>query len=43
MYVAKAAGKGRSAVYEPGMRIGTVERQDHAPEGLVLKVRREIA
>ena len=43
MYVAKAAGKGRSAVYEPGMRIGTVERQAHAPEGLVLKVRREIA
>jgi diguanylate cyclase (GGDEF)-like protein len=43
MYVAKAAGKGRSAVYEPGMRIGSVERQAHAPEGLVLKVRREIA
>jgi diguanylate cyclase (GGDEF)-like protein len=43
MYVAKAAGKGRSAIYEPGMRIGTVERQAHAPEGLVLKVRREIA
>ena len=43
MYVAKAAGKGRSTVYEPGMRIGTVERQRHAPEGLVLKVRREIA
>ena len=43
MYVAKAAGKGRSAVYEPGMRVGTVERQGHAPEGLVLKVRREIA
>jgi diguanylate cyclase (GGDEF)-like protein len=43
MYVAKAAGKDRSAVYEPGMRIGTVERQAHAPEGLVLKVRRESA
>jgi diguanylate cyclase (GGDEF)-like protein len=43
MYVAKAAGKGRSAVYEPGMRIGSVERQAHAPEGLVRKVRREIA
>lgn len=43
MYVAKAAGKGRSAIYEPGMRVGTVERQAHAPEGLVLKVRREIA
>jgi diguanylate cyclase (GGDEF)-like protein len=43
MYVAKAAGKGRSALYEPGMRVGTVERQDHAPEGLVRKVRREIA
>jgi diguanylate cyclase (GGDEF)-like protein len=43
MYVAKAAGKGRSAVYEPGMRVGSVERQAHAPEGLVLKVRREIA
>ena len=43
MYVAKAAGKGRSAVYEPGMRIGSVERQAHAPEGLILKVRREIA
>jgi diguanylate cyclase (GGDEF)-like protein len=43
MYVAKAAGKGRSAVYEPGMRVGTVERKDHAPEGLVRKVRRESA
>jgi diguanylate cyclase (GGDEF)-like protein len=43
MYVAKAAGKGRSAVYEPGMRVGSVERQAHAPEGLVLKVRRESA
>ena len=43
MYVAKAAGKGRSVVYEPGMRVGSVERQAHAPEGLVRKVRREIA
>ena len=43
MYVAKAAGKGRSAVYEPGMRVGSVERQGHAPEGLVRKVRRESA
>ena len=43
MYVAKAAGKGRSAVYEPGMRVGSIERQAHAPEGLVRKVRREIA
>ena len=43
MYVAKAAGKGRSAIYEPGMRVGSIERQAHAPEGLVLKVRREIA
>jgi diguanylate cyclase (GGDEF)-like protein len=43
MYVAKAAGKGRSAVYEPGMRVGSVERMAHAPEGLVRKVRREIA
>ena len=43
MYVAKAAGKGRSAVYEPGMRVGSVERQAHAPEGLVRKVRRESA
>jgi diguanylate cyclase (GGDEF)-like protein len=43
MYVAKAAGKGRSAVYEPEMRVGSVERQAHAPEGLVRKVRREIA
>jgi diguanylate cyclase (GGDEF)-like protein len=43
MYVAKAAGKGRSAAYEPGMRVGSVERQAHAPEGLVRKVRRESA
>jgi diguanylate cyclase (GGDEF)-like protein len=43
MYVAKAAGKARSTIYEPGMRVGTIERQGHAPEGLVLKVRREIA
>jgi diguanylate cyclase (GGDEF)-like protein len=43
MYIAKAAGKGRSAVYEPGMRVGSVERQAHAPEGLVRKVRHEIA
>jgi diguanylate cyclase (GGDEF)-like protein len=43
MYVAKAAGKGRSVVYEPGMRVGSVERQAHAPEGLVRKVRRESA
>jgi diguanylate cyclase (GGDEF)-like protein len=43
MYVAKAAGKGRSAVYEPGMRVGSIDRQTHAPEGLVRKVRREIA
>ena len=43
MYVAKAAGKGRSVVYEPGMRVGSIERQAHAPEGLVRKVRREIA
>lgn len=43
MYVAKAAGKCRSAIYEPGMRVGSVERQAHAPERLVRKVRREIA
>jgi diguanylate cyclase (GGDEF)-like protein len=43
MYVAKAAGKGRSVVYEPGMRVGSIERRAHAPEGLVRKVRREIA
>jgi diguanylate cyclase (GGDEF)-like protein len=43
MYVAKAAGKGRSVVYEAGMRVGSVERKAHAPEGLVRKVRREIA
>ena len=43
MYVAKAAGKGRSVLYEAGMRVGSVERQARAPEGLLRKVRREIA
>jgi len=41
MYLAKAAGKGRVAVYEPSMRIGSAERQDGGvPEGLVRRARR---
>ena len=44
MYLAKAAGKGRSAVYEPGMRVGSVERQGtDLPEGLVRRARRGVA
>jgi len=40
MYLAKAAGKGRVAVYEPSMRIGSAERQNEGvPEGLVRRVR----
>jgi diguanylate cyclase (GGDEF)-like protein len=41
MYLAKAAGKGRAAVYEPSMRIGSAERQQRGvPEGLVRRARR---
>ena len=41
MYLAKAAGKGRVAVYEPTMRIGTAEQQRAGvPEGLVRRARR---
>ena len=41
MYLAKAAGKGRVAVFEAGMRIGTADRQrDGVPEGLVRRARR---
>ena len=40
MYLAKAAGKGRAAVYEPTMRIGTAERKSGVPEGLVRRARR---
>jgi GGDEF domain-containing protein len=41
MYLAKAAGKGRVAVYEPAMRIGSPERQSNGvPEGLARRVRR---
>ena len=41
MYLAKAAGKGRAAVYEPTMRIGSVEQQrSGVPEGLVRRARR---
>lgn len=40
MYLAKAAGKGRVAVYEPSMRIGSAARGDRVPEGLVRRVRR---
>jgi diguanylate cyclase (GGDEF)-like protein len=44
MYLAKAAGKGRSAVYEAGMRVGSVERQaTDLPEGLVRRARRGVA
>ena len=44
MYLAKAAGKGRSAVYEPGMRVGSVGRQETGlPEGLVRRARRGVA
>ena len=41
MYLAKAAGKGRAAVYEGSMRIGSAERgRDGVPEGLIRRVRR---
>ena len=41
MYLAKAAGKGRVAVYEPTMRIGSAERErDGVPEGLMRRARR---
>ena len=41
MYLAKAAGKGRVAVYEPTMRIGSTREQDQGiPEGLVRRARR---
>ena len=41
MYLAKAAGKGRVAIYEPSMRIGSAERErDGVPEGLVRRARR---
>ena len=41
MYLAKAAGKGRVAVYEPSMRIGSAERErTGVPEGLVRRARR---
>jgi diguanylate cyclase (GGDEF)-like protein len=41
MYLAKAAGKGRVAVYEPSMRIGTAEQLGTGvPEGLVRRARR---
>jgi diguanylate cyclase (GGDEF)-like protein len=41
MYLAKAAGKGRAAVYEGSMRIGSADRQrDGVPEGLMRRARR---
>jgi diguanylate cyclase (GGDEF)-like protein len=41
MYLAKAAGKGRIAVYEPSMRIGSVDQQRAGvPEGLMRRARR---
>ena len=41
MYLAKAAGKGRAAVFEGSMRIGSAERgRDGVPEGLIRRVRR---
>ena len=41
MYLAKAAGKGRVAVYDGSMRIGSPEQQDQGvPEGLLRRARR---
>lgn len=41
MYLAKAAGKGRVAVYDGSMRVGSADRQqDGLPEGLVRRARR---
>jgi predicted signal transduction protein with EAL and GGDEF domain len=40
MYLAKAAGKGRVAVYQGSMRIGSADRQQSVPEGLLRQARR---
>jgi diguanylate cyclase (GGDEF)-like protein len=41
MYLAKAAGKGRVAVYDGSMRVGSADRQrDGVPEGLLRRARR---
>lgn len=41
MYLAKAAGKGRVAVYDGSMRIGSTEQQERGvPEGLLRRARR---
>ena len=40
MYLAKAAGKGRVAVYDGRMRVGSADRQaDGVPEGLLRRAR----
>jgi diguanylate cyclase (GGDEF)-like protein len=41
MYLAKAAGKGRVAVYDGSLRIGSTEQQERGvPEGLLRRARR---
>lgn len=40
MYLAKAAGKGRVAVYDGSMRVGSADRQQDVPEGLLRRARR---
>jgi diguanylate cyclase (GGDEF)-like protein len=41
MYLAKAAGKGRTAAYDGSIRVGTVEQKERGiPEGLVRRARR---